>query len=171
MNTYRTIFGYEVSTAGSVLNPMTGQVLRPVKKNKGYLYVNLYKDGVRKTYAVHRLVGMAFPDLVGWTEDAKGKPFDELQINHKDKDRANNRVENLEWCDGKYNVCYSQAITVYQYTLGDKLCGLWPSTRECGRHGFNQSHIAECCRGEQTNHKGFKWSYEPPKPPKSLPLY
>ena len=140
----------------------------------GYLQVHLYRNSVRCHYYVHRLVAQAFPDLVGWTEDAKGRPFEELEINHKDKDKENNRVENLEWCSRSYNVKYSAdklSKKVYMYTLDDKLCGMWPSIMECGRCGFDFSHVAKCCRGELKKHKGFKWSYEPQKPLLALPYY
>lgn len=159
---WRPFNNYEANTAGIVRNPRTGQVLRPIKK-RGYLYVNLYKDGVLKSYLVHRLVGMTFPDLVGWTEDAKGRPFEELEINHKDENKENNCVENLEWCNGKYNQTYSNGKAVYQCTPDGELVKVWPSTRECGRNGFNASHVAECCRGEHKTHKGFRWSYNPPQ--------
>ena len=150
---------------------LAGRVLRPHKDRGGYLLVHLCKDGVIKTCKVHRLVAEAFPDMVGWTEKAVGKPFDELEINHKDKNKENNHIDNLEWCDRSYNVRYSQARTVYQYTLDDKLCGLWPSANECGRNGFNSGHIINCCNGKYKykTHRGFKWSYEPPIPPKALP--
>ena len=175
---------YEVSNYGRVRNCRTGRVLRPGKNRYDYLYVILCKDGVMKHWSVHRLVGMTFPDLVGWTEDAIGKPFEELQINHKDQNKQNNRVENLEWCTQEYNLNYGtrnervaksktngkRSKTVYMY-LNGKLCGLWPSTHECGRNGFNQSNVAACCRGDKTKYKSFKWSYNPPKPPKALPHY
>ena len=141
-----------------------GRVLRPGKNRKGYLQVILCKDGVMKSYRVHRLVAQAFLP----------NPYGLPEINHKDKCKANNRVENLEWCDHPYNAKYSAddwSKKVYIYTLDDKLCGLWPSTKECGRNGFNQSGVSACCRGEQTKHRGFKWSYDPPKPPKALPYY
>ena len=150
---------------------LAGRVLRLRKDKKGYLLVCLCKDGVVKTCKVHRLVAIAFPDLVGWTEDAKGRPLDELEINHKDQNKENNRIENLEWCDRSYNIKYSFAKTVYMYTLDGKLCGLWPSVNECGRHGFNQGNITNCCNGKYKykTHRGFRWSYEPPIPPKALP--
>ena len=150
---------------------LAGRVLIPHKDRGGYLLVDLCKDGVRKTCKVHRLVSIAFPDLVGWTEDAKGRPLDELEINHKDQNKENNRIENLEWCDRLYNIKYSLAKTVYMYTLDGKLCGLWPSANECGRNGFNSGHITNCCNGKYKykTHRGFKWSYEPPIPPKALP--
>ena len=162
---------YEVSSWGRVRNCRTGRVLRPWKDKEIYLLVTLHKDGVRKGCLVHRLVGMAFPDLVGWTEDAKDRPFEELEINHKDEDKKNNRVENLEWCNRKYNQAYSLAKTVYMYTLDGGLCGLWPSTRECERNGFDSSGITNCCNGKFKKHKGFKWSYEAPEPPKALPYF
>lgn len=110
---------------------------------------------------------MVFPDLVGWTEDAIGKPFDELQINHKDQNKENNCVTNLEWCNSYYNNNYGDhnqklSKTVYQYTLDGELVRVWPSTQECGRNNFSASHVAECCRGELKKHKGFRWSYNPP---------
>ena len=182
---------YEVSNCGRVRSLgmwtnirgggkrwLAGRVLIPHKDRGGYLLVDLCKDGVRKTCKVHRLVSIAFPDLVGWTEDAKGRPFEELQINHKDENKFNNRVDNLEWCPGKYNINYgtrnsrdakTKSKTVYMYTLDGGLCGLWPSTRECEKNGFDQSNIAACCRGVKKTHKGFSWSYEPPMPPKALP--
>lgn len=162
---------YEVSNWSRVRNCRTGCVLRPGKDIYGYLFVILYKGGIPKRCSVHRLVGMVFPDLVGWTEDAKGRPFGELQINHKDKNKENNRVENLEWCNCPYNIRYSLSNKVYMYTLDGKLCGLWPSTAECDRYRFDHSAIAKCCNGTRKNHKGFKWSYEPPKVPKALAYY
>lgn len=148
---------------------LAGRVLIPHKDRGGYLLVDLCKDGVRKTCKVHRLVAITFLELVGWTEDTKDRPFEELEINHKDEVKTNNNVSNLEWCDRKYNTCYSQAKTVYMLTLDDKLCGLWPSAAECGKNGFSSGNISLACRGVYKQYKGFKWSYEPPKPPKALP--
>ena len=137
-----------------------GRILRYIKVSSGYLQVVLYKDGVRNACLVHRLIAQAF------ISNPDGLPI----INHKDENKENNRVENLEWCDEKYNSTYSFGKTVYMYTLDDKLCGLWPSTNECGRHGFNQGVVASCCRGERRTCKGYKWSYEPPVPPKAIEI-
>lgn len=53
------------------------------------------------------------------------------------------------------------AKQVYQYTLDGKLVGIWPSTRECGRNGFDQGAVSKCCRGELQTYKGYIWSYVP----------
>lgn len=158
---------YEVSNLGRVRNVVSGVILKPVKDRDGYLQVTLYSQLPRKNFKIHRLVAQAFlPN------------HDNLpQVNHKDENKENNRVDNLEWCNAEYNHNYgtrnarvgkAKSRVVYMYTQDDKLCGLWPSTNECERNGFNHALIVACCSGKRNLHKGFKWSYEPPKPPKAL---
>ena len=76
-----------------------GKVLSPTKNKNGYLKVNLYCNGKQKTIDVHRLVTEAFLP----------NPDNLPQVNHKDENKTNNRVENLEWCDVKYNLSYGTA--------------------------------------------------------------
>ena len=76
---------YEVSDLGRVRRG--GRVLKVNPDKDGYLLISLYKDDVRKRKSIHRLVGEAF------IPNPEGKPT----INHIDHDRANNRLENLEW--------------------------------------------------------------------------
>lgn len=64
--------------------------------DKGYLKVNLLKEGKQKQYTVHRLVATAF------LPNENNYPY----INHKDENPSNNRVDNLEWCTPKYNANY-----------------------------------------------------------------
>ena len=61
----------------------------------GYKQVLLHKGGKVKTRLVHRLVAEAF---IPKTETSKN------EINHKDENKANNNIDNLEWCDHKYNI-------------------------------------------------------------------
>lgn len=69
-----------------------GRVLSPGKDKKGYLNVQLRN----KNFKVHRLVAQAF------IENSDNLPM----VNHKDEDKTNNNVTNLEWCDAKYNNNY-----------------------------------------------------------------
>lgn len=70
-------------------------------KNKdGYLRVVLYKEGKGKTIKVHRLVAQAFIP----------NPNNYPCVNHKDECKTNNCVDNLEWCDQKYNVNFGNGI-------------------------------------------------------------
>lgn len=91
---------YEVSNLGRVrsLNYRhTGktQVLKPQIPKNGYAQVQLYNNG-GKWHSVHRLAAIAFiPNSNNYPE-----------VNHKDENKTNNRVENLEWCDRKYNCNY-----------------------------------------------------------------
>ena len=72
-----------------------GKVLSPGIRPDGYLVVSLKY----KMFRVHRLVAQAFIP----------NPDNLPQINHKDEDKSNNRVENLEWCTAKYNNNYGTA--------------------------------------------------------------
>lgn len=75
------------------------QMKQSVNTN-GYKMVSLTKDGKTKNLYVHRLVAEAFI-----------QNEDELpMVNHKDEDKTNNFVENLEWCNASYNRTYGKAV-------------------------------------------------------------
>lgn len=87
---------YEVSSLGRVRKAATGLILHQSNCG-GYRIVGLRKDGIGKSVRVHRLVAKAFlpnPDMLP-------------EINHRDENKANNCVENLEWCDHSYNMRYN----------------------------------------------------------------
>ena len=70
------------------------RLLKTSKTEKGYLRVELYKKGKGKKIRVHRLVAETFlPNLYNFKE-----------INHKDGNKQNNCVDNLEWCTHSYNM-------------------------------------------------------------------
>lgn len=82
---------YEVSTNGSVRNRKTKHVKSLRKSKNGYYRVTLYPSG--KTYFIHKLVAETFIDKI------ENKPY----VNHKDGNKLNNEVSNLEWCSPKEN--------------------------------------------------------------------
>ena len=90
---------YEVSNMGNVRNVRRNTLLRLSKDCYGYTQVSLYKNSIRTGLRVHRLVAQAF----------LSNPDNLPQVNHKDEDKSNNRVDNLEWCDSKYNLNYGTA--------------------------------------------------------------
>lgn len=92
-----TFPNYEVDNEGNVFG-VNGKKLTPIIKN-GYAFMRLRRNGKQTGTGVHRLVALAFVD--GYAEG--------LDINHKDKNRLNNRPENLEWTTHKHNVRYSIA--------------------------------------------------------------
>ena len=78
---------YQVSNFGRVRNCTTGRILKPGDDCRGYLKVNLYKDGKRKNHKIHILVANEFIE----------KPDGKTCVDHIDKNRLNNIVENLRW--------------------------------------------------------------------------
>ena len=100
MEEWKNIIGYEglyeVSDKGNVRNVRRNTLLKLSKNKYGYIQVYLYKNGIRTGLKVHRLVAQAFIP----------NPDNLPQVNHKDEDKTNNRVDNLEFCDHKYNVNY-----------------------------------------------------------------
>ena len=72
------------------------KILKPLVNKHGYLHVGLHKNGKIKNYLVHRLVAEAFIQ----------NPNNYPQVNHKDENPSNNFVNNLEYCDAKYNSNY-----------------------------------------------------------------
>jgi len=87
---------YAVSSQGTVINMGTRKILKPRPNNKGYPVVWLSKcAGVIKAKFIHHLVLDTF----------RGKrPTENLQCNHKDGDKANNHISNLEWCTQAENM-------------------------------------------------------------------
>lgn len=77
--------------------PIRERILHCYLNGMGYRTVTLWKDGISKIYKVHRLIGFAFiPNLNNLPE-----------INHKDLNRENNNVNNIEWCSPSYNLKHS----------------------------------------------------------------
>lgn len=98
---------YEVSNTGKVRD-LKGNIKPMYKNNKGYLCLSLYYNG--KTYhsTIHRLVAKAFIP----------NPDNYSQINHIDCDKDNNIVDNLEWCNQRYN--YDEGMKTFQYSKNEE---------------------------------------------------
>ena len=89
---------YKISNFGRVWSIRRKLFLKPV--DKPYLRVRLYSiDGTNKMFSVHRLVAEAFIP----------NPDNLPCINHKDENKMNNCIDNLEWCTAKYNSNYGTA--------------------------------------------------------------
>lgn len=135
------------------------RIMKPVKDKDGYFCVNLYKNNKTKRFKVHRLVAQAFIP----------NPDNLPCVNHKDEDKTNNNVENLEWCTHEYNSNYGTAIERMTKTLSNpvlqlmkdgSLVRVWPSVMEVERQlHFSNSYISACCRGKRHSAYGYKWRY------------
>lgn len=169
---------YLIDENGNVFSKNVNRFLKQGVNEKGYMTVTLYKNDVRLKTFVHRLVALAFIP----------NPNNLPQINHKDENKKNNNVHNLEWCDNRYNQMYGncrkkviksrawykpnektkQKIAlnqprrkeVMQYDLEGNLIRIWKSQGEAGRNGFNQSKVSLCCSVKRNQHKGFIWRFK-----------
>lgn len=155
---------YMVSNMGRVksLNyNRTGEekIMKGIKNNRGYLYVQLYKEGKQKNYLIHRLVASAFIP----------NPGNLSEINHINEDKTNNQFTNLEWCNRIYNLNYgthnermakSKYKPVLQFSKTDEFIKKWDSVSEASRVlGINQGDISSCLKGKYKSAGNYVWIY------------
>lgn len=152
---------YQVSNLGRVKSLNSGKIRKTSKERCGYISIALSKNGIKKQYKVHRLVAQAFLQ----------NPYRLPQVNHKDENKTNNNVENLEWCTPKYNVNYGTAIKrrvdkQMNNTKRSKkvLCieinTIYPSISEAQRQtGYSEKGISLCCRKLQEKCGGYHWTF------------
>lgn len=147
---------YEVSNLGRVRSlafkyPWRGTfkinkptILKPWSDRLGYKQVEIRG----KFYLVHRLVAQAFIP----------NPYNLPEVNHKDEDKANNAVSNLEWCDKAYNMRYSRkkiamrcmevhGRPIYRIDLGTNKRFDYPNIKSVERDGFPPKQVSAACAG------------------------
>ena len=124
---------YEVSDCGRVISKKNGKlrVLKPRKSSPGYNQVYLYKDGERNMVQVSRLLAQAF------LPNPENLPY----VNHKNRKRDDDRLENLEWCSHSYNMKW-QNISFKKHTkpMKNKASKLPVGIYETG----SGKYIAQC---------------------------
>ena len=89
-----------IAIDGAITSKYNGKVMSTYKDKKGYHHITLHIGKVtktRKTFLVHRLVAQKYIP----------NPLNLPQVNHKDGNKSNNSVDNLEWCTGQQNVDHS----------------------------------------------------------------
>lgn len=84
---------YKIDKKGNVFSCLSNKYIKSRKENTGYIRIKL----LGKYYALHRIVAITYIP----------NPNNYSEINHVDKNKENNCVDNLEWCDRKYNIEYS----------------------------------------------------------------
>ena len=154
---------YEVSSYGRVKSyqlDSNGRILSPGNSGNGYKIVILCKDKKRKNYMIHRLVAEAFIP----------NPSKFPQVNHKDENKQNNYVENLEWCNSIYNNRYGTRLQKVAEKLGKSILQLdkqgniikeWPSISKASKclSVSGRSHITDCLKGRCKTALGYMWKY------------
>lgn len=137
-------------------------LLKPYPTKCGYLRVSLSKNNKYKGELIHRLVANYFLD----------NPNNYKEVNHKDENKQNNCVENLEWCDRKYNVLYGTAkqresktkhkYYIEQYDLNQNLIKKWDSLKEIEINtNYKKNNIQQNCLGNTKTAYSYIWKYIP----------
>lgn len=147
----------------SIGRKIKGKYMKPIKRKDGYLDILLRKNNHSKRFLIHRLVAQTFIE----------NKNNYKEINHKDENKSNNCVKNLEWCNRKYNINYGMANKKRKETLLNKngkainqidknnnIIKQYSSLMEAHRKTkLNKSHLSECCNGIRKTTGGFKWEY------------
>lgn len=149
-----------------------GIILKPVLDTHGYYRVTItFENHKQKVFQVHRLIAETF------IPNPENKP----QVNHKDGNKTNNNVENLEWVTvqenivhafenglnkgskpwlGKTGAEHNKSKAIIRCDINGKELEEFPSITEASKHYGGLSHIAACARGERKTCGGFRWKYK-----------
>jgi len=167
---------YEISNTGKIKSltrtitdingrsfTLTGKEKIPYIDAEGYYIIGLSKDGIKKNLKVHRLVALTF------IPNPKNLPF----VNHKDENKLNNNINNLEWCTQEYNNAYgtrnkriSQTTTKNSVIMCDKITHkpiqeFLNANIAAKELGYNTSaHIYQVLKGERQTACGYWWKYK-----------
>ena len=155
---------YCVSDMGRIASKARGsyKILRQWGSGRGYMKVEI----AGRCVSVHRLVAIAFIS----------NPNNLPQVNHKDENKANNRVSNLEWCDQAYNINYGsrnermvakikqtqiakgQTSPVNAIDDNGRTAYRFVSIQEAeSKLGVNHANIIRCLNGKTTHAGGYRW--------------
>lgn len=139
-------------------NQYKNHITKGSVNSSGYLNVRLHKDGISSTYKVHRLVAEAFID------NPKGYRI----VNHKDEDKTNNCVKNLEWCNDKYNANYGTRTArivkkmekpVIQLKDGVVIARYDSAIKAEKATGIKAQNIRGVLRYGRNHAGGYQWKY------------
>lgn len=185
MENWKTVKGYaehyQVSNLGRVkslpreyrwgygaLRKQGEKILRPGTNSAGYASVNLVVNGISKNVVVHRLVAKAF----------LSNPDNKREVNHKNGNKTDNRLENLEWCTREENQQHAYATDLHkntraicaesckrrfskpvnQLSITGEIINSFPSENEAARvTGIHQANINRCINGQMKSAGGYIW--------------
>ena len=166
---------YQASTEGEIKSYYTGKILKQEISKNGYCKVMLCKNRKRKLYSVHRLIAVTY--LNNYNEN--------LQVNHINGIKTDNKIKNLEMVTCKENIKHSfknklqiakkgkehplykkygilnkTSKKINQYDMNGKFIKTWNSIMDVERQlHISNSNISRCCNKYKNSAGGYKWKY------------
>lgn len=146
---------YAITSCGRVWSYKNQRFITGGIDGSGYQFVQLYKDGVRQTCKVHRLVAEAY------IPNPEGKP----QVNHKDEVKTHNYINNLEWVTPQENVNYgSRSERAIKNTRKPIYCIELDRVFESGSQaakelGLSAGNISNVLKGRYKSTGGYRFEY------------
>jgi len=148
-----------ISKEGQVYSTKTNKIREIEINENGYCRIRLM-DGTKqgKKFYIHRLVAEAYIP----------NPNNYNQVNHKDLNKHNNDVNNLEWCSEAMNMQHNadnkpeNSKKIFQFDLLDKnkLIGTYNSIKEASeKTNTNKTSIIHCCSGKYKKAGEYIWKY------------
>lgn len=127
------------------------------RSKNGYITVCLRKHGTPKTFYLHRVI---------W-ETAHGEIPHGFDVHHKNGDKTDNRITNLELVNWYQNInnnnvdeVQDRKRSVVQMALDGTLVAEYPSLYATQKNGFLCSSVSKCCNGIISKHRGFLWRWK-----------
>lgn len=158
-------YNYMIDESGLVKSARTGKRIKPYL-SMGYLKIDLYKDGKRRKVFIHQLIGECF---------LNESYFESAIINHKDGNRLNNSVQNLEWVTYSQNIKHAydflgmkcparkkgsesiHAIRIKQLSISGEFIKVYGSITEAIKE--YGSGVEKVLYSKRKTAYGFKWEY------------
>ena len=157
---------YKINNYGKIKRLPFNRYIK-THNEKGYIRVALCKNNKVKHLYLHRLIALTF------IPNPENKP----EVNHKDGNKLNNNINNLEWSTRKENMNHArdtglwkvtknmkkgldQSKATYQYNRCYRLLNVYNSAKEASlRTKINHGNICACCEGRRKTAGGYIWSY------------
>jgi NUMOD4 motif/HNH endonuclease/NUMOD1 domain len=167
----KEIIGFEnyiITETGQVYSKTSKRFLNPPSNDSGYIVVDLYSKEVdetkeskeytrqrherRQKFRVHILVAKYFIE--------NDDPLTKTEVNHKDKNRKNNHVSNLEWVSPIQNLQHAHNKKVYQYDKDNNLIQIYESSVQASKeNNINPKTLSSAIK-RKTFTGGFYWKFE-----------
>ena len=147
---------YLINKKGEIYSLKSKSLLKPSTNKQGYTFVMINQ----KQRLIHRLVAKTFLD----------NPNNYKEVNHKNEIKNDNRVENLEWCNRKYNATYNnchlrhsdwEKKPILQFDTKGNFIKRWDYAKEIEKEGIaSASCVKQCCRNVLSISGGYVWRFD-----------